>query len=400
MNTIIQNKELIKCCGCGACAVACAKHAITMQPNEYGFVYPMLNEMACVHCGKCVEVCSAITGVSRNDPMIAFAAVGRDKKLIRHSASGGAFASLAEAFLQKGGIVAGAVLDCTDEGVTAYHILTSDSNDLKRIQGSKYVQSDAWRCFDAVQLALKEGKRVLFSGTPCQVAAIKKLTGDPDNLFTLDLICHGVPSQQMLNAYTKILGKWFWGKVEHLCFRDKTTGKNYLARIEFKNRRHHYRLNARYMSFYAMFLSAQINRDSCYTCPYTNIHRVGDITVGDYWGIQEHHGEAINHGSMPEEKAWSCVLVNTLKGSELCDQFGADLLLYETRTEWVTHHNEQLNHPCTLPEERAVLLKLYERGGYAAIEKRFIQKNGGTLRYYWRVLKNLYQNKSCKGTYR
>ena len=398
MNTIILNKELTKCCGCGACAEACPSHAITMQANAHGFVYPVMDDVACVRCGKCVQVCSALNGVCSNVPMAAYAAVGANKQLVNRSASGGIFASLAEAFLQQGGMVAGAVLDCTDNGVAVYHILTENLDDLKRIQGSKYVQSDAWRCFCDVRSALKAGRRVLFSGTPCQVAAIRKFIGDHDNLYTIDLICHGVPSQQMLSAYTRILGKRLGGKIEQLCFRDKTTGKDYLARIEIKNRLQPHRVNARYLSFYAMFLGGQISRDSCYACPYTNVQRVGDITLGDYWGIREHHGDEISTGVMPQERAWSCMLVNTQKGKKLCDQFGNNLLLFASRLEWVASHNEQLNHPCAYPEERTALMKLYEQGGYPALEKRFIQKNGGMLRYYWRVIKNLYQNKNGKGS--
>lgn len=368
-----------------------------MQANEHGFIYPVLDEATCVRCGECIRVCSALGGVYGNVPTTAFAVVGRDKQLVCRSASGGAFASLAEVFLQQGGMVAGAVLDCTDGGTAVYHILTKDPDDLKRLQGSKYAQSDAWRCFYDVRVALKAGRCVLFSGTPCQVAAIKKFTGDPENLYTLDLICHGVPSQKMLSEYIRILEKRLGGKIGQFYFRDKTTGKDYLARIEVRNRPWPYRINAHYLSFYAMFLGGQISRDSCYVCPYTNVQRVGDITLGDYWGIREHHGEEISWGDMPQERAWSCMLLNTQKGQELCNRFGTNLLLFETKLEWVVRHNEQLNHPCVLPEERATLLKLYEQGGYSALERRFIKKNGGMLRYYWRVIKNLHQNKNGKG---
>lgn len=379
-----------QCSGCGACAAACPRQAITMQTSGHGWVYPAIDHEDCISCGKCIGVCEYRDGAGGQLPMTAYAAVGQCGELVRNSASGGVFASLAMSWVKAGGLVAGAVMDCAGS-VQVYHVLSGKEEDIRRMQGSKYVQSDAWRCYHEVAKALRAGKSVLFSGTPCQVAAIKRLTGDPDNLTTIDLICHGVPPVKMLDEYIRLLEKRFHGKVEGFAFRDKSAGKSYCARIELRRGRHTRRLHLRSneLSFYRYFLKGALCRENCYTCPYAKPERVSDLTIGDYWGVERRHATEFAEGIMPRRANWSCMLVNTPKGEALVREHAAQIDKYPSRPEWVAEENQQLCRPTVKPEERDCLLRLYETGGYAAVEDDFIRSAGGKLRYHLRLLKQL-----------
>lgn len=395
MKQIKLFEEHTACSGCGACLAVCPREAISMSTGALGALYPQIDEAKCIHCGKCMDVCAFQAPKVGHKPLKAYAAVGQCDEVVKNSASGGVFASVAGACLKENACVAGAVMTWSDGQADVKHILASDEESISQLQGSKYVQSRAWNSYQDVLQAVKRGSLVLFSGTPCQVAAIRKLTGDAENLVTMDLICHGVPSLNLLNEAAAILEKRLGGKVEHLVFRDKTTEKQFCARVDTcrKQTRNRWYLRARLFPFYQLFLEGNIYRDSCYCCPYANLERISDITVGDYWGIQQFHGEQIARGEMPDRKDWSCILVNTEKGQKFLEQYGNTLCLYESRPEWVAAQNGQLNQPSRFTPERQELMTCYCCGGYAAVESWYIRKNGGRLRFLWRMYKSLYKNK-------
>lgn len=384
-----------QCSGCGACLAACPRQAIQMIEGSYGCKYPVIDDAACVGCGKCKGVCTYQSPQAGRQPVAAYAAVGKDDDLVKHSASGGMFASLAMRWIRDGGLVAGAVMDVSPD-VQAYHLLSNREDDIHRMQGSKYVQSDAWRCYGDVVVALRNGKRVLFTGTPCQVAAIKALTGDPDNLTTIDLICHGVPPLKLLNDYVQLLGRRFHGKVTGFTFRDKSVQKNYCARIDVLSGRKErkYYLRSSVLSFYKYFLSGANCRENCFSCPYARIERVSDVTIGDYWGMEKHHGAELKAGRMPSHKKWSCVLMSTEKGHQLLNNYGDDIAMYPSEVEWVAEKNRQLQQPMVEPDGYKVLTRRYQEGGYAAVEKEFIHSCGGKLRYYVRLYRQMRENES------
>lgn len=391
--TIELVPDASNCSGCGACVLSCPKGAIAMQPAPNGVVYPVIERAVCVECGQCVQQCTYRRQPELQKPQTAFAAVAGDAELVRKSASGGMFAALAKSWMANGGLIAGAVLDCS-QGVKVYHILTDRLEDLERLQGSKYVQSDAWRCFGDVRNALNAGRQVLFSGTPCQVAAMKALTGNHEGLTTIDLICHGVPSAKMLEDYFDILNHRFHGKIDTFQFRDKTMNRRFSASfdVRYGKKRRRYYLRSHELSFYKYFLAGANYRENCYSCPYARLERVSDLTIGDYWGIDKRHGADIAAGRMPKAADWSCVLVNTDKGRRLLDAHAQQILLYPSRPEWVAEENHQLQHPTVRPEGRAELMKRYEQGGYRAVEAAFIQERGGWLKYHFRLVKALYSN--------
>ena len=390
MNHITLFQNPADCSGCGACAAACPKQAITMQPDQQGCLYPVISQESCIQCGKCLQVCGYKAGEGTVS-LCAYGAVGKTEDIVSNSASGGVFATLAASCMEQGGMAAGAVMDLEQNSVAVYHILSGDMEDISRMQGSKYVQSQAFCCYADVQKALRAGKKVFFSGTPCQVSAIKKLTGDPENLITADLICHGIPPAEMLGGFIKVLGKRFRGEVKGLCFRDKTSPKSFTARIHIQKGRKTkiYRLRPQYLSFYQHFLEASTYRETCYQCPYACMKRVSDLTLGDYWGVEKYHAEDMKSGTIPDRRDWSCVLVNTEKGRAFLETCGKDLLLFPTKAEWVAQTNRQLREPSTKGQQREQILQAYTQGGYPAVERRFIRDKGGALRFYRRMYRSM-----------
>ncbi len=378
-----------RCSGCGACAVVCPRQAITLQAGKDGCIYPVIDEDACIGCGKCIRICAYHEDNGGQAPVEAYAAVGKCDALVKNSASGGIFASLAMSWINAGGLVAGAVMDCAEE-VRVYHVLSGKPEDIQRMQGSKYVQSEAWRCYRDVQEALGRGKQVLFTGTPCQVAAIKRLTGDPDNLTTIDLICHGVPPVTMLDEYIRLLEKRFRGKIECFSFRDKSVGKSYCTRLQLRKRStcQQVILQSSDQSYYQYFLKSVLSRENCYSCPYAKLERISDLTIGDYWGVEKQHARDLADGIMSRRNDWSCILVNTPKGAAILKRHGAMIERHLSRVEGVAAENHQLCHPTVRPKERERILSLYERRGYAAVEKDYIRAMGGTLRYHLRLWKH------------
>lgn len=385
-----------KCSGCGACMMACPVQAITMEADAFGHPYPRIIEDLCIECGKCVSVCDFSKNAENRKPLRAYAAAGKNDTLVKNSASGGVFATLAVEHVAHGGKVAGAVMDLADGRADVYHLLSDKMEDLRRMQGSKYVQSEAWRCYRNVIKSVRAGERVLFSGTPCQVAAVKRLTGNPDNLITVDLVCHGVPSKKMMNDYLSIVAKRFGGKVRQFSFRDKSCAKHYCARVDIAGKKKGIWLRSHYLSFYKYFLESEICRESCYACPYASLSRVSDITVGDYWGVELFH-------NVPSGNDWSCVLVNTGKGNAFLEAYGAGLTLVPTEAEWIARNNRQLVAPSQKGNKRKDILQNYRKGGYASVEADFMQGFGGVIPFYIKMLKNRYANlkarkvvKNCK----
>ena len=382
-----------ECSGCGACGSACSVGAITMSEDSCGYVYPAIDQEKCVHCGKCLRVCGYKNPVL-SAAQCAFAAVGRQEQIVKNSTSGGVFATWAYGAVEQGWQVAGAVMDMENGNVSVHHMLSGSPSDIPRMQGSKYVQSDAGHCYADICKALRDGKNVLFSGTPCQVAAIKALTGDPDQLVTVDVICHGVPPVRQFQEFLNILSKRFAGKIETFSFRDKDNPKPYMAKLKIKKGKKHWKycVSAQYLSFYQHFLDGAVCRQSCYNCPFATCNRVSDLTIGDYWEIEKYHSKDIQSGQMPNRRDWSCILVNSAKGKAFFDRFSGQLHCYDTNAEWIVASNGQLREPSKESPKRKNILKAYQNKGYAAVEQLYIREKGGKLRFYWRMLKNLSRN--------
>lgn len=356
------------CCGCGACLSACAKDAITMTFDEYGCEYPAINDSLCVNCGMCKRVCAYQGENEFYAPKSVYASVSTSTDVME-SASGGVFASISSEFINHSKhTVVGAVLDNTDGKITPIHQTANSIDKLKKLWNSKYVQSDTSKIFGEVMALLDNEESVLFSGTPCQVSALKSYLGkDYENLFTIDIICHGVPGRQMFFDYMDFLSKKL-GTVKEYLFRDKKHGLTFVSRAECEKngREKSVYIHFGESAYFTYFLNGDTYRDCCYKCKYAQGNRVGDITIGDYWGIKAQHPELFQNGNSEFDlhKGISCILVNTQQGEKLLKLYGNGLSLYESEFEKVANENFQLSHPIKPKDNRDEILNAYKNGGY------------------------------------
>ncbi len=342
MGNISEIKE--RCVGCKSCEQSCPKHCISMVENKEGFWNPVVDEQRCIECKLCLKTCPAKnTTVHRNEPQHVWAWRNQNDTDIMRSASGGAADSAAKAVLQMGGVVYGAAYD---DQLVVNHIEVTDDAGRERIQSSKYVQSDPKDSYSKVKQRLAEGKTVLFTGTPCQIAGLYTfLGGDHHNLYTLDLICHGVPSPKFFKKYLEYQNKQSEGQVIYFNFRSKEKrgwGTQYMLKTKTKTRTKTLALD-RYGKH---FMDGDCYRECCYQCPYANTKRVGDLTVGDFWGIAKSHPE------FNSPKGVSSVFINTEKGQKLFEQMQpfAEVVKATLEEGMVKQHN--LVRPSERPSVR------------------------------------------------
>lgn len=379
-------EEKTQCCGCGACVDICPVCAITLKEDEYGFLYPAVEEEKCIHCNQCTKVCLYKNTANTHSPIEAYAGVTNNTDIFK-SASGGVFASVATEFIKNGGVVFGAVSDIKSNDLYVSHKGAKTLDELDKMLGSKYVQSDTSKVFSTVENELKNDSKVLFSGTPCQVAALKNyLHKDYENLFTVDLICHGVPSQKFFNDYLHNNTSEN-EKIKNFVFRDKSKGIVFTSKLVTETNS---KTKIRYIhqgtsSFYYNFLKGSIYRESCYECKFACKDRVGDITIGDFWGAKANQKEIIDSNFDPE-KGISCILVNTNNGKRLIEQYANKLHTKETTFNIIAMENEQLKNPSKPSQNRQALLDLYKVNGYTAVEKNFRKSVGN--KYYVSKLKS------------
>lgn len=377
------------CSACGACLNACHQNAISMNADEKGFLYPVIDKVKCIQCGKCQSVCNYQNKKSGNSPKNAYIGMTNNEKLLQKSASGGIFATIATEILNKGGAVYGCSLELREDTLYPMHIRIDKLEELSKLQGSKYVQSNVGNIYKNVQGDLNGGRIVLFTGTPCQIDALKGFLNGKEysNLLTMDIICHGVPSEKMFVDYLHILEKKLKGKIVSFVFRDKAAGWGFKGTVKYINGKEQLKKKSVPVilsSYYKLFLLAETYRENCYTCKYADMNRVGDITIGDFWGVEVEHPEAIleNGGSMDVRQGISCILVNTEQGQVWLDKFGIDLLKVNSSIEKVARHNGQLNRPSKHSDQRSQILSLYEKYGYEAVDKWYY-KSLGWKRYLY-----------------
>lgn len=359
----IQKKN---CCNCAACKNICPNKAITTEPDEDGYVFPKINRELCTECGLCNEVCDfQKTSINGNVPLFTYAAINKDRGILINSASGGVFGALASFIFDKNGVVFGCAYD---DKMNPKHICIDSLSDLKKIQGSKYVQSDINNTYTQVKTYLKNGKWVLFTGTPCQIAALKSyLKKDYSRLLTADLICHGVPNADFFKGYIRHLEDKLKGKVIDFKFRDKSKGWGLRGKVVYKKHGNVFCKTIFPIDsyYYNYFLGGYTYRESCYECKYACGIRVGDFTIGDYWGVEKFHPEIERRGGV------SVLLVNSQKGAMLTDELTKYLDLTESAFEQARMQNEQLNKPIAKSTKREMILKTWREGGYKAVAEEY-----------------------------
>ncbi|MGN0513853.1 MAG: Coenzyme F420 hydrogenase/dehydrogenase, beta subunit C-terminal domain [Lachnospiraceae bacterium] len=331
------------CSGCSACTQICPFNSIGMQADDKGFLYPALVNDTCTNCGLCDRTCPLNTyhaDTLSNKQQTFYAARIRNYRKRMESQSGGMFAVIAEYVLEERGVVYGAYL--TDDFSCHFKRITSVS-DLPLIKGSKYVQADPGSTFSQIKTDLISGRLTLFCGTPCQVDGLKNYllqnNVEQTNLITCDLVCHGVPSPLVYSAYIDYLKNTRDEKLIRFNFRDKACGwHNTLSGITFEND-----IEPQYSRLYSdIFYSDLCLRDSCYECQYSNTSRVGDFTIGDFWGIEKLSSK------FNDQTGTSLLILNSDKAHNYFSKFNRHLDFEEYSMEQCLQHN--LIKPTNKPE--------------------------------------------------
>ena len=367
---IIQFEEKRDCCGCTACMNICPKQAIIMEPDADGFIFPKIDHDSCIECGKCIKVCAYQNIlVSEGEPLATYVAINKSNDILLSSASGGLFGALANLILNKNGVVFGCVYD---DNMKPKHMYVENTLDIKKIQGSKYVQSDINTTYTEAKKYLNEGRWVLYTGTPCQIAGLKSYIGkDYETLLTADIICHGVPSTEFFKGYIKHLEEKLKGRVIDFKFRDKSKGWGLMGKVIYKkgDKILEKFINPKTSYYYDYFLKGYIYRENCYECKYACGSREGDFTMGDYWGIEKAHPE------IETKNGVSVFLINSKKGMLLVDEISRYLNLTESTFEKAREQNGQLNTPTVKSNKRDEILKTWREGGYKAVADEFYEAN-------------------------
>ncbi len=378
----IQDKS--KCCGCNACVQRCPKQCISMHEDNEGFLYPKVDERLCVGCGLCEKVCPVINQGEKREPIVVYAAKNPNEEIRLQSSSGGIFTMLAEQTIDKGGVVFGVGFNKEWE---VEHQYTETKEGLAAFRGSKYVQSRVGNTFREAEEFLKQGREVLYSGTPCQIAALRNfLNKEYDNLLTVDVICHGAPSPGVFRAYLEEEKERYaqrgeaknsvssvsirpiserdsltasGGKVsvEAISFRDKEKGWEKFSFVLLLSKASAAGEKNTVLSSYTLhehpflkgFLADLYLRPSCHACPAKELKSGSDITLGDYWGI------ASTMPELDDDKGVSAVLINTPKGVAAMNNISAEL--HTASYEDVRQKNPAIYRSCLIPSRRVAFFK-------------------------------------------
>lgn len=298
------------CCGCTACASICPKGCIAMTADSEGFYYPEINENLCINCGLCEKVCPLLHKPAQHTILNVYGAKNCDDGIRYTSSSGGMFTLFANAVLQSGGTVFGAAFDGS---LQVCHTGISTIQELEKLRGSKYVQSKMTGIFKKVRTLLNNGKKVLFSGTPCQIAGLKGfLMKDYENLTTVDVVCHGVPSAKVYNKYLQEIASNTGESITKVNFRDKANGWKQGETLFF-TKTHRIGAPKRQETYMRLFLNNVSIRPSCGDCAFNYKRSLADVTIADYWGIDKQFPE------FDDDKGVTLVMINTEKGQQLFD---------------------------------------------------------------------------------
>lgn len=339
------------CTGCHACASICPRKCIAMEDAGEGFLFPVIDGKACIQCGQCEKVCPVLHEPEKSRCTQAFAIKSKNQSERENSTSGGVFPLLAKRVLNNGGIIYGASYQ---EDFTVRHIAVTDQKMLTSLQGAKYVQSIIGTCFQEVQKELDTGRPVLFSGTPCQCAGLKTfLRKEYNNLITVDLICHGVPSPKVWQTYIDYrAGKENNGiRPVRINMRSKVSGwSRYSAEFDY-GEGNITRIQNNQDVFIKAFIGNICLRSSCSECKAKGVERCTDFTLGDYWGIWNQHPE------FDDNKGTSIVFVHTEQGKKLLEQLWEQIEYLQIDVPEAYEENPSLVIPSKEHENRREFLE-------------------------------------------
>lgn len=341
---MIEIKAKEDCCGCYACYNICPKECITMESDNEGFWYPNIDKNKCINCNLCEKVCPIIN--KPNSSLYekkSYAVFNKNEKIRLESSSGGIFSLLAEYVINNHGSVYGAVFD---EDFNVKHIKINSLQDIELLRGSKYVQSRINDIFKSIKFDLKNNKIVLFTGTPCQVAGLQSfLQKKYNNLILMDIVCHGVPSPLVWQQYIDELKQNYKQDIKSIYFRDKSTGwKTYSIKFLFdKDEYKNFGFKDIYMKG---FLNDIYLRPSCYNCNFKGIERISDITVADFWGIENILPK------IDDDKGTSLIVIHSEKGKQLFDELSETMIFNEVDLNEAIKYNPSMISSVKYNEKR------------------------------------------------
>lgn len=347
----VYEKEL--CCGCSACEMICPIHCIKMDIDEEGFRYPILDNDKCIECQICKQACPIIKkklSIKRE----VYAAKNLDEDIRKNSSSGGVFSALAEVILSKGGIVCGCRFD---EQFNVIHDIAMTMKDVEKFRGAKYIQSHKEDIYYKVKEFLVAGKCVLFSGTPCEIAGLKTyLRREYEKLICCDIVCHGVPSPRFWKEYLEYIERKYNQRISKIYFRSKEKSwKKYCTKIELDNSTYEeYYFKNEYMQG---FLKDICLRPSCYKCEFKADNIYSDITLGDYWGIENSHPE------IDDDKGVSLLIMNTNKGKMMFEEINERIEIIESSMQQACAKNKSILKPVDKPEQREIFFEQLDKLG-------------------------------------
>lgn len=317
------------CCGCYACVNVCPKDCISMLEDSEGFNYPCVDKSKCVDCTLCEKVCPIINkdkvAQGSNEEDNTYVAYTKNATVRKNSSSGGMFTELAESVLKNNGVVFGCAFD---DDFNAHHIMIDNISDLEKLRGSKYIQSQIESTYKEAEKLLKNGKLVLFSGVACQIAGLNSyLRKDYNNLITVDVLCHGVPSGKAWRKYIDDNQKRHNAKLNKYYFRNKDNGWKVFTvkQMYMDNQGESSPFNKD--SFMQLFLGEVCLRPSCHNCRFKDIRRPSDITLGDCWGVQNYMPE------MDDDKGTSVVIAHTKKGVNILNSVKNNLVIKKAKLD-------------------------------------------------------------------
>jgi coenzyme F420-reducing hydrogenase beta subunit len=391
MKENIEKLNPHNCVGCRSCEQSCPQKCITMINDSEGFLYPEVSGKDCVSCGLCIRHCPILSDTRTcfdTDSQKIYAMQLKDLRVLKNSSSGGVFAGIAKNVLKSGGTAFGCALD---NMLQARHIPVTNVDDLPLLQGSKYVASDTGETYKQVKILLDQNMPVLYSGTPCQIAGLNAfLENKPDNLLTMDIVCHGTPSQKLFNKYLDWLGKRNHGRIIYYGFRDKdVAGWSCGGKAKTKTKTKTKTIEGICDPYYASFLRGETYRPSCYNCIFAGMNRPGDLTGGDFWGIE------IFYPEFDKREGVSICIVNSKRGEAVFNEIKQEYEYFPVSEEEIQDKNENLIHPTFRPVCRNTI--------YNGIDKTpvklYFKNNFRYVSYFNIKLKKLLFKIAGKSTY-
>lgn len=360
------------CYGCTACEVVCPTKAIEIKPDEEGFYYPVIDKNKCIGCSACVKVCNIeeynLKKILNEEPKNVYAVWSKELNSVLRSTSGGASYHMAYNFIKNGGVVYGVVWS---EHFVATHVRVDSIEKLDEIRGSKYVQSKLNGIFESVRADLNNNMKVLFLGTPCQVGGLKAIVKGKmlENLYTVDLVCHGTPSIKMFQAYISYLENKEKAKiVDFQCRGKKRTGWRAYEEVKYDNGRMTKKVSG-YQPYFIGFYNALFSKWKCYDCGYSQRKRCGDVTLSDFWG-----SEKSDRRLAKERKfGYNLFSCNTEKGKTLLESVSDDMTILQSSYEIAVRGDVRFRHSDTCPKIRNVIYKELDRIGFDGIKKHYLQ---------------------------